>query len=548
MLVGQLLLRAAGRHGLFGLMHRSAGPQIRGGESLVMLRFAASEVACQDDGFQWLFALDWKNFERFSAEVPLFGDARVFADDKAGPAPAAVGRDAEVLELSALAQGIDGGRPNMVLLGRLARGLGIPRDGVDAELEQRMGGRGEAPLAAARACVAAGYEAGLDGLDGIPAPVAAGMAGRWLISGNEAAGLGALHGGVRFVAAYPITPASDVLEWMSPRLEALGGRMVQAEDELASINMTIGASFGGVPAMTATSGPGLALMTEALGLAVASETPVAVLDVMRGGPSTGIPTKSEQSDLHIALNGLHGDAPHLVTAPLSIADCAWTMAWSVSLAERLQAPVLVLSDQSLGQSQAVVTAPQLPPVEGRKKATAGEWPYQRYSEQADRVSPMAIPGEPGCMYTADGLEHGPSGLPSTRHVDHVAGLDKRLAKLTAHDFGDAVLDCHGDGALALVCWGSLGGVTVEAARRLGDAGVATRAVCVRLLQPLPVAAIGEALRGCDRVLVVEHNHGAQFLYHLRAHGCVGAEAASLARPGPLPIRPRDIIDFVGENL
>jgi 2-oxoglutarate ferredoxin oxidoreductase subunit alpha len=156
-LVGQLLLRAAGRHGLFGLMHRSAGPQIRGGESLVMLRFAASEVACQDDGFQWLFALDWKNFERFSAEVPLFGDARVFADDKAGPAPAAVGRDAEVLELSALAQGIDGGRPNMVLLGRLARGLGIPRDGVDAELEQRMGGRGEAPLAAARACVAAGY-------------------------------------------------------------------------------------------------------------------------------------------------------------------------------------------------------------------------------------------------------------------------------------------------------------------------------------------------------------------------------------------------------
>ncbi len=402
-------------------------------------------------------------------------------------------------------------------------------------------------MMAAQDCVRVGHEAGLEPLGAVPAPVA-GVEDRWLVSGNEAAGLGALHAGVRFVAAYPITPASEVLEWMAPRLEALGGRLVQAEDELASINMAIGASFSGVPAMTATSGPGLALMTEALGLAVASETPVAVLDVMRGGPSTGIPTKSEQSDLHIALNGLHGDAPHLVTAPLSIPDCAWTMAWSVSLAERLQAPVLVLSDQSLGQSQAVVAAPEMPPREARKRAVAGARTYRRYREADDHVSPMSHPGEPGCMYTADGLEHDPSGLPSTRYVDHADGLDKRLGKLAGHDFGDAVLEVEGDGPLALVCWGSLSGVVAETARRLRETGTANRSVCVRLLQPLPVAAIAAALDGCDRVLVIEHNHGAQFLYHLRAHGCVGAGVRSLARPGPLPIRPRDIIEFVEEKL
>ena len=168
---------------------------------------------------------------------------------------------------------------------------------------------------------------------------------RWNISGNEAAGLGAVRGGIRFVAAYPITPATEILEWLAPNLEKVGGVLVQAEDELASINMIIGGSFGGMPSMTATSGPGLALMMEAIGLAVASETPIVVINVMRGGPSTGIPTKSEQSDLNIALYGLHGDAPHIVTAAHCIADCQFTTQWSVHLAEQLQVPVIVLTDQ-----------------------------------------------------------------------------------------------------------------------------------------------------------------------------------------------------------
>jgi hypothetical protein len=162
---------------------------------------------------------------------------------------------------------------------------------------------------------------------------------------------------VRFVAAYPLTPATELLEWMSPALAEVGGTLVQAEDELASINMAIGGSYGGVPSLTATSGPGLSLMIEALGLAVTAEIPIVVVDVMRVGPSTGIPTKSEQGDLNIAVHGLHGDAPHLVLACNSVADCLGTTQWAVQLAEALQSPAIVLSDQFLGQARSVVDRP-----------------------------------------------------------------------------------------------------------------------------------------------------------------------------------------------
>src|SRR5690606_21405659 len=228
----------------------------------------------------------------------------------------------------------------------------------------------------------------------------------------QATGLGALRGGVRFVAAYPITPATEVLEWLAPALDEVGGVLVQAEDELAAINQIIGASYGGVPALTATAGPGFSLMSESLGLAVASETPIVVVNVMRGGPSTGIPAKSEQADLNIAVYGLHGDAPHLVLAPNSVADCVLTTQWAVHLAESLQTVALVLSDQALGQARVVIDRPAdsvFPTRRLTAAAPAAAVPYQRYALTDTGVSPMAIPGMPGCQYTADGLEHNVAG-------------------------------------------------------------------------------------------------------------------------------------------
>ena len=199
----------------------------------------------------------------------------------------------------------------MIALGLAAGLLGLAEDIFTPVIEKRLADKGAAAVEASRAGLKAGIVAatGLElGLQLAPAGPAT-TAKRWLVSGNETTGLGAIRGGVRFAAAYPITPASEILEWLAPNLPKVGGLLFQAEDELAAINMIIGASYGGTPALTATSGPGLSLMMEALGLATASEIPIVVVDVMRAGPSTGIPTKSEQSDLNIAVYGSGATGP-----------------------------------------------------------------------------------------------------------------------------------------------------------------------------------------------------------------------------------------------
>jgi 2-oxoglutarate ferredoxin oxidoreductase subunit alpha len=371
---------------------------------------------------------------------------------------------------------------------------------------------------------------------------------RWSISGNEASGLGAVRGGVRFVAAYPITPASEMLEWMAPQLDRLGGALLQAEDELASVNMIVGSSFGGVPSLTATSGPGLSLMMEGLGLAVASETPIVVANVMRGGPSTGIPTKSEQSDLNIALYGFHGDAPHLVLAAQDIRDCVFTFQWAVRLAEHLQTVAIVLTDQSLGQSRAVIDPPRIYDRDlPRILAASADEPYMRYALTEDGLSPMSVPGMAGRMYTADGLEHNPRGTPSSMAADHRVQMEKRRRKLEDFDFGADWAEISGSGNICLLTWGSSSGAVLEAAARLSAAGRSIRVVVLRLLAPLRREALHEALDGAEQVLVIEQNDGAQLFRYLHSEQALPPEALSLARPGPLPLRPREIIDALSRE-
>ncbi|HQD83511.1 MAG TPA: transketolase C-terminal domain-containing protein, partial [Quisquiliibacterium sp.] len=335
--------------------------------------------------------------------------------------------------------------------------------------------------------------------------------------------------------------ATELLEWLAPALPKVGGVLVQAEDELASINMALGASFGGVPALTATAGPGLSLMTEAIGLAVTAEIPVVVVDVMRGGPSTGIPAKSEQSDIAIATSGLHGDAPRLVLAPNSIADCLATTQWAVHLAETLQAPAIVLSDQFFGQTRAVVDRPdELVLPGGRLVAAADTEGYRRYADTASGVSPMAIPGTRGVAYTADGLEHNERGIPSSQATDHRRQLDKRLRKLETAEYGARWADLEGEGELVVVTLGSATGPVREAIARAAADGVHARLVSVRLIAPARPTVFDAALAGARRVLVVEQNHGAQFLRFLRAHYDLPGEVRSFCHPGPLPIRPAEV--------
>ena len=546
MTVGQILLDTAARAGWYGLMRRSLGPQIRGGESAALMRFGSRPILSHGDTFDVLFAFDWGNITRFAAELPLRPDSVVLFDPDAGEVPEVIARSNArfvAVKLSATVKTATGIRPNMIGLGLAARILLLTPDDLKPVLRDTLGDKGEEALAQSLRGIELGAELAQTLPDktwpDAPRPTAAAKP-RWSITGNEAAGLGAIRGGVRFVAAYPITPSTEVLEWLTPNLARVGGQLVQAEDELASINMLVGASYGGVPSLTATSGPGLSLMIEGLGLSVGAEIPVTVIDVQRGGPSTGVPTKSEQCDFNIAVYGLHGDAPHIVCAPTSIPDCITTVQWAVAAAEAAQCAAIVLSDQNMGQSRAIID----PPVEGgpttnRRLATPeADAPYRRYALTNDGVSPMAVPGIAGGEYTADGLAHNERGTPSTQAADHQAQLDKRARKLETLDCDEVWAETEGDGPIAVIALGSL---TAPAREAVARAGGAARLIGMRVILPLQPELMAKALEGATKVLIVEQNHGAQFTHFLRGHYTLPPVIETLHRPGPLPIRPMEIL-------
>jgi 2-oxoglutarate ferredoxin oxidoreductase subunit alpha len=284
-------------------------------------------------------------------------------------------------------------------------------------------------------------------------------------------------------------------------------------------------------------------MIEALGLATAAEIPIVIVNVMRGGPSTGIPTKSEQADLNIAVYGCHGDAPHLVLAPQSVGDCLFTTQWAAYLAESLQAPAVVLSDQFIGQARAAIERPaEIAFIGQRARAEAGgaAGSYKRYALAAGGVSPMALPGTPGLQYTADGLTHTERGIPTSGAADHQAQLDKRRDKLERFDYGDHWATIEGDGDVAVLTWGSLTGAGREAIARAEAEGVKATLVAPRLLFPVQPARLAAALAGKRRIVIVEQSHSGQFHRYLRAHYELPGTVSVVNRPGPLPIRVGEI--------
>lgn len=549
---GLILLEALADAGYYALMTRSYGPQIRGGESAVMLRISDQPVSGQGDTFDLLVSLDWLKVERFAEEIPLRDDSLIVGDSAAGELPPVLAESAaqfRALPLKATADDVPDGRSNMVALGVIAAWLGLDDAAMQAGLQQVLGRKGEALVTSAMAGIRAGKAMPLEAAASVSLGRRERLGERWSITGNEACGFGALAGGVRFAAAYPITPASDLLEYLAPRLEQQGGTLLQAEDELASINMVIGASWGGVVSMTATSGPGLSLMSEAFGLAVAAEVPLLLVNVTRGGPSTGIPTKTEQSDLNLALYGTHGDAPHLVMAPDSISDCVATTAEAVAAAEALQVPAIVLTDQMMAQARVITRAPDLPQVaQPRLRARTGDAPYARYAQTESGISPVSFPGDAGLQYTADGLEHNAKGTPSSLASDHLRQSAKRRRKLEAYDFGERAADLQGEGEELLIAFGSTVAAVREAAARLAARGRPVKVLVLRLLSPLPKARLKAALADVKRCHVIELNESGQLFHCLRGSGCLPERARSLCRPGPLFFRPGEIVEHVLKEL
>ena len=310
--------------------------------------------------------------------------------------------------------------------------------------------------------------------------------------------------------------------------------------------MTLGASYGGTPAMTVTSGPGFSLMIETLGLAVAAEIPFVLVDVMRAGPSTGIASKTEQSDINLAVYGGHGDAPRIVLAPVSVADCVNTGEYAVYVAESLQTPVIVLSDQALGQATTVIdpSSDRPAPLKRRVNGIAPGKPFKRYATGGEPVTPMPLPGTPHLEWVAEGLTHNEAGLPASGAAMHVAQIEKRAKKIRQFEPGEHWGEVWGEGDVAIIAIGSTIGPAREAAARLAASGQKVRVIALRVLSPLPLAALARALAGVRRIVVIEQNHGAQLYHYLLGHKAIPPGAESVARPGPAPFRPSEIASYV----
>jgi 2-oxoglutarate ferredoxin oxidoreductase subunit alpha len=356
-----------------------------------------------------------------------------------------------------------------------------------------------------------------------------------------------LHAGLGYYAGYPITPASDILEWLAARLPRFEGVAIQTEDEIAALASVLGASFAGRKAMTATSGPGLSLMAELIGLAGMAEIPAVIVDAQRSGPSTGMPTKTEQSDLNHALYGGHGEAPRVVMAPTSVEDCFAVIVEAFNAAEQYQVPVIMLSDQSLSHRLETIARPDLASLEVSDRAhPSGELNggYKRYEILANGVSPMAVPGGKGA-YVSTGIEHDEAGNPHYEPELHEAMMAKRFRKLDRLAREGRVTFTGPDHAdVGILGWGSTEGVALEAAEICLDRGLRVATCYPRVLGPLPVERIRSWAAGMGRVIVPELNVTGQFARLVRADA--GLEVESVTKATGLPFTALQIANYITE--
>lgn len=392
-------------------------------------------------------------------------------------------------------------------------------------------------------------------------------ADRVVLNGNQAAVAGALAAQCRFFAGYPITPASDIMEAMAKELPQLGGTFLQAEDEMAALAAVVGASFGGVRAMTATSGPGFSLMTELVGLASMAELPVVIVDAQRAGPSTGMPTKMEQSDLSFALYAGHGDTPRMIVAPANVADCYTLMIQAFNMAERYQMPVIFLSDQSLTARVESVDHSVFKPMEiqGRLLANyngtngasangnaqiigvgATEHSYARYANTASGISPISVPGHGALTYVATGLEHDEHGHPDYEPEDHTAMTEKRFRKLetAAEELPQPQRYGDEDATVGIIGWGSTEGAIQEAIDRARAKGYKVASLHPRILSPLPEKTLRDFINSVQTVIVPEGNYSGQLANLLGAK--FGLQAVRLNKFGGIPFTAGEILQAIEE--
>jgi len=550
---GDSLMSAAGLQGYHALLTKSFGPQIRGGESSCRLRLSTDPILSTGGALHVAVALNWEDFLKFGGELPVDGGTTVVYDSKTGvppdqlPLPAVTPREAVSIPIGDMAKESAGTEraKNSVVLGLLAGWTGLDQDSILGGIRKRFAKKSAEVVEGNERAFAAGVEWATENPLGEPrllAPSTGPGTDKITVDGNEICAAGALFAGCQFFGGYPITPSSEIMHFLGREIWKYGGTVVQAEDEIAGIGTVVGASFAGKKAMTATSGPGMSLKTEMLGLATIAELPLVCVNVQRGGPSTGIPTKSEQSDLFQACFSAHGDAVRPVLSPVSVKDTFYLTVEAFNIAEEYQTPVILLSDQEIAQRKETLVLPDTSGIEVRERRRPNEAElkdYQRFRTTESGISPISHPGLPGGNYLASGIEHTESGAPTASGEAHARMNEKRIRKLDPLKKRRDLFLMEGDenAPIALVAWGSVAGVVRETHRIVVDKGIQAKLLIPRLLYPVAEEIYEDFFQGVKGGLVVEQSHQGQLFRLLRMYVDLPPNVWSFKRSGSNPILP-----------
>jgi len=519
---GEIFSMAMNRLGYFLYGYRHFSSRIKGGHTNNKITVRPTEVRSIADDLDILVAFDQEtidvNYKELTEKGIILADAKfdpVKPEDSKAPLFAVPFTEVAAELGTSLMK-------NMVAIGATASLLNLEDEVFQNVVDDIFGRKGEEVVQKNMEAITRGRELMNELLGdrvGEWALAPADGKRRMFMIGNDAIALGALAAGTRLMAAYPITPASEIMEYLIKKLPNFGGTVIQTEDEIAAATMAIGANFGGVRAFTASAGPGLSLMMEAIGLSGMTEQPLVVVDTQRGGPSTGLPTKQEQSDLMAMLYGTHGEIPKVVIAPSTMEEAFFDTIQAFNIAEELQLPVILMTDLQLSLGKQSVEPFDYNKIEIRRgkivtddiEEAADKAYFKRYENTEDGISPRVLPGTLNGIHHVTGVEHDETGKPSEATGNRQVQMDKRFRKLAALKFDNPVFSNapHEEADILLVGFNSTRGAIEEVQERLNAQGMKVNHAHIRLIHPFPTAEVAPLVAKAKKVIVVENNYTGQ---------------------------------------
>ncbi len=556
---GNLFAKIFSRRGLHLLAYNAYQSIIRGGHTFLTIRTGPEKVTSFGDKLDLLIPLNQDTMDR---HLRLLGPgaAVVYNGDTIKPGDVADGVRLCPLPVSELSgKSRNKVEQNTLALGASLSMMGVGFQPLEEVLREQFKKKGDEVVNENVEVARAAYQYATQHFEAFPRPLPMTENKYAVATGNMALAMGGAAAGVKFYCAYPMSPSTGVLHWMAAHGRKAGIMVRQVEDEIGVINMAIGAAHAGCRAMCATSGGGFALMTEALGMSAMIETPVVVIDVQRAGPSTGVPTKTEQGDLWQVLGAGHGDYPRVIAAPTDILDCFKLLPEIFNVADRFQCPGIVISDLLLSEGHTSIAPSDLNfqvKIDRGELITEAAGPngnYKRYLFTESGVSPRVIPGVPQHMHTVATDEHDEDGVlisdMFTNPVKRRAMMEKRQRKIVGIEAAVPTPELIGppDADVTLVGWGSTKGVIREAIELLGEEGISANHMQIRWLVPLHGAAIVNILSKSRRTIIVENNYSGQFARYLRSETSFVADGHIRKYDGE-PFMPHHIVEAVKEQI